>query len=204
MLTAFFLGAFHGLNPAMGWLFAVALGMQERKRAEVLRAFLPIAAGHFLAVAAALVLFFLLRIVLGGDNVRYAAAFGLIAFGVYHLFRARHSSRGGMRMGAAGLALWSFLAAFAHGAGFMLAPFLPAAFAPANAHSEHFAQAINAAEGWAPALFAHTLGFFIVMVAIAIIVYEKLGVALLRKAWININAIWAISLITAGILSPFL
>ena len=27
--AVFFLGAFHGINPGMGWLFAVALGMQQ-------------------------------------------------------------------------------------------------------------------------------------------------------------------------------
>ena len=45
------LGAFHGLNPAMGWLFAVALGLNRESRGAVLMALPPIALGHALAIA---------------------------------------------------------------------------------------------------------------------------------------------------------
>src|SRR5262245_34782131 len=47
------LGAFHGINPGMGWLFAVALGMQERRRRAVVSAILPLGAGHLLAITTA-------------------------------------------------------------------------------------------------------------------------------------------------------
>ena len=40
------LGAYHGINPGMGWLFAVARGMQEKSRRAVLSSLLPIAIGH--------------------------------------------------------------------------------------------------------------------------------------------------------------
>ena len=50
------LGAYHSLNPAMGWLFALALGLQEKRRAAVVRALVPIALGHAVAVGIALLL----------------------------------------------------------------------------------------------------------------------------------------------------
>ena len=64
------LGAYHGLNPAMGWLFAVALGMQERRRSAVLRALGPIALGHELAIVAVAAL--VLGLGLLADSVRAA------------------------------------------------------------------------------------------------------------------------------------
>ena len=51
LVTVGLLGAYHGLNPAMGWLFAVGLGMQDRDRRSVLRALPPIAVGHEAAIA---------------------------------------------------------------------------------------------------------------------------------------------------------
>lgn len=53
-VTLFLLGAYHGINPGMGWLFAVALGLQERTRAAVLRALPPIALGHLVSIGAVL------------------------------------------------------------------------------------------------------------------------------------------------------
>ena len=53
-LTLAGLGAFHGLNPGMGWLFAVALGMQEGRRSAVWRALIPLTLGHALAIAGAI------------------------------------------------------------------------------------------------------------------------------------------------------
>lgn len=205
MLTAFLLGAFHGVNPAMGWLFAVALGLQERDRKAVLRAFLPMAAGHFAAAALSLSLFFPLRYVLGGGGLRAAAAALLVGFGLFHLARARHPKWGGMQIGAGGLMFWSFLAASAHGAGFMLAPFLPEVFVPHDgAHTKHVPAAADVAGHWALALTAHTAGFFTAMALVAVVVYEKLGVSLLRRAWINMDAVWAGCLIITGALIPFL
>ena len=98
------LGAWHGVNPAMGWLFAVALGMQEHRRGAVWRALPPLAAGHAVAVAAALVLAAAVGAVLPAQVLRLSIAGALVCWGVYRLLRPRHPRFGGMRMGAAGLA----------------------------------------------------------------------------------------------------
>jgi hypothetical protein len=118
------LGAYHGLNPAMGWLFAVALGLQERRLGAVLRAFTPIALGHVLAVSAAVLVVGVAQIVVPLDALRYACASVLILFGLYKLVRRKHPRWVGMRVGFRDLTAWSFLMASAHGAGLMLVPVL--------------------------------------------------------------------------------
>src|SRR5262244_3294400 len=130
------LGAFHGLNPAMGWLFAVALGLHQRRRAVVLVSLLPIAAGHALAVAAVALAVMILGTVIDQRAIRVAGGVVLIAWALYHTFYgSRHRARFGMRVGMAGLAAWSFLMATAHGAGLMLVPFLlPIAGGSTSAH----------------------------------------------------------------------
>src|SRR5687768_1584325 len=117
------LGAFHGLNPAMGWLFAVALGLQRRSRGAVLRALIPIAAGHALSVGLIIVVIGVLRTFVDLTMLEVGAAAILIGFGVYRLL-ARHRGRVGMQVSGAQLLLWSFLMATAHGAGLMLIPVL--------------------------------------------------------------------------------
>ena len=90
------LGAAHGLNPAMGWLFAVAIGLQERSRAALLESLLPIAIGHEAAVVLALVLIEATGAAAGQRIVGIAGAIALIAFGAYKLFaRARAPALGG-------------------------------------------------------------------------------------------------------------
>jgi hypothetical protein len=117
------LGAFHGVNPAMGWLFSVALGLHRRSRTVVLESLIPIALGHALAVAAVAVAGAAVGAVIDPRAVRVASGLVLIGWAVYHkLSGARHRARFGMRVSMAGLGLWSFLMATAHGAGLMLVP----------------------------------------------------------------------------------
>jgi uncharacterized membrane protein len=146
-LVVFWLGLFHGLNPAMGWLFAVALGLQEQKRAAVLRALLPITLGHALSIGIVIAAVLVARISLPHSALKFSAAAILFAFGLYRLFRSRHPNWVGMRVGFGDLTLWSFIMASAHGAGLMLIPlFLKSAdghLAPATSplgshmHSAH-------------------------------------------------------------------
>jgi hypothetical protein len=135
-LALFALGAFHGVNPGMGWLFAVARGMQEGRRAEVWRALLPMGLGHVLAVAASVAVAMLLGAALPTAALRGAVAVLLIGLGARRLVRHRHPRLGGMRVGAAGLTAWSFLMATAHGAGLMVVPILLGGDA-APAHASH-------------------------------------------------------------------
>jgi hypothetical protein len=195
------LGAFHGLNPAMGWLFAVALGLQRESRAAVLRALLPISVGHALSVAMVILAIDLLRIFLDLTVLQVTAAVVLITFGLYRLF-ARHRGRVGMQVSDAQLLLWSFLMATAHGAGLMLIPVLLGM--PIAAHSEHLQHA-TALTSLAPSagttlavLGVHTLGMLAAAGAVAIVVYEWAGLAFLRRGWVNIDLVWVFALIGAG------
>src|SRR5215831_2118927 len=143
LVVVFLLGAYHGINPGMGWLFAVALGMQERNGGAVGRSLLPIALGHALAIGAVVLLAVVAGAVIPLAYMKLAVAVILVGFGVYCLFRQRHPAGGGMRVGFADLTIWSFLMASAHGAGFMVLPVLLGSFVKA-AHSGHAASGIGA------------------------------------------------------------
>jgi hypothetical protein len=196
------LGAYHGVNPAMGWLFAVALGLQERSRQAVLRALLPIALGHEGAVAVAVLLASGVGLVATPEALRPVGAAALFLFGLYRFVRPRaHPRWVGMRVAPRELALWSFLMSSAHGAGLMLFPVLLGLPAAGPAHeASRLAPGATAAQG-AAAATVHTLAMLLTMGAVALLVYEKLGVAVLRRAWLNLDALWAAALVAAGILT---
>jgi hypothetical protein len=199
------LGAFHGLNPAMGWLFAVALGLQRKNRGAVLRALLPIAAGHAVSVAMVVIGIGVLRTLVDLTALEVGAALAIIGFGVYRLV-ARHRGRVGMQVSGGQLLFWSFLMATAHGAGLMLIPVLLGMPMDA-AHSGHTGHAhgaaipsLNSSVATAfAALAIHTLAMLAVAGAIAVVVYEWVGLAFLRRGWINLDFVWAIVLIGAGV-----
>ena len=218
------LGAAHGINPAMGWLFAVGLGFQERDRRAVWRALGPLALGHALAIAVAVLAAALVGLVLPQQAIKGLVSGLLFGFGVYHLVRHAHPRGGGMRVGRRDLVIWSFLVASAHGAGLMALPFVLDGGGVLEAHAAHGAHAAVAAAGgagahaghvlsaglpagqWAGLLgtAAHTAGYLLITGLIAVLVYEKLGLAMLRKVWINLNAIWAGALILTGVLTVLL
>lgn len=198
------LGAFHGINPAMGWLFAVALGMQERSRTAVWRALLPLGVGHALAVAAAVLLAIAAGAVVPRNPLRWSIAAILIVFGLTRLVRHRHPRWSSMRVGVGRLTLWSFLMASAHGAGLMVVPvFLGVTVA--SAHESHHTPMATA--DTATALLAtsfHAVGYLVVTALVAALVFEKLGVAVLRKVWINLDLLWGVALMGSGLATPFL
>ena len=205
------LGAYHGLNPAMGWLFAVALGLQERRRSAVLQALLPIALGHAVAVSLAVLVIGVAQIMVPLDVLRYVCAGALILFGLYKLIRRRHPRWVGMRVGFGDLTAWSFLMASAHGAGLMLVPVLLRLSSTehmqgAHAHSahiDHTAMASSASVVLADlaAVGPHTLALFAVMGAVAMVVYEKLGVMILKRTWFNLDLLWAGALVGDGLIT---
>lgn len=203
-LTIVALGAYHGLNPGMGWLFAVSKGMQARRASGVFLALPPIAAGHLLAMAAALLPFTLLSVYLDRlDLIRAAAGLLLVAFGVYKLFSQRHP-RFLARVGPSHLVLWSFLMATAHGAGLMLVPVVLGLGVDAHAdgsHGGHPALLELAAGGvWLTlvATAVHTAAMVLTAGALAWIVYRYIGLGLLRRAWVNLDLLWAVLLIAVG------
>ena len=207
------LGAYHGLNPGMGWLFAVALGLQEKSRYALYRALLPMALGHALATGLIVLLMAGIGVVLPHTVVRGLAALSLIGFGVYRIVRARHPKWVGMRVGWGDLTVWSFLMASAHGAGLMLVPVLLGRSPALAASHAHHALAMDQVFSSVPMAFLgnlvvgvlsvgmHTVGYLLVMGLVALVVYEQLGLALLRHAWFNLDLLWAAALVAAGIVT---
>ena len=231
-LGLFLLGAWHGINPGMGWLFAVALGLQEQKGSAVRRALWPLALGHGLAIGAAVFLAMLAGLILPLGALKWVVAAVLTGLGVYRLFRSRHPRYGGMRVKSKELALWSFLMASAHGAGLMVLPLVlgmtvgpspagstasPHGFAHAGTavasaghmgHGGHSMMLLSILPdvqlAGLAATLAHTLGYLVVMGLVAVLVYEKLGLRLLRTLWFNLDLVWAGTLILAGVLTPLI
>jgi len=140
--TLFLLGAYHGINPGMGWLFAVARGMQEHRARAVAWSLPPIALGHALAIGVVVLLAQLAQVALPMLYIRIGVAVTLVGLGVYKLIRSRHFRWGGMQVGFRDLTIWSFLMATAHGAGLMV---LPVVLAGPHAHHAHHMAASPAA-----------------------------------------------------------
>jgi hypothetical protein len=184
-------GVFHGANPAMGWLFATALGLQRGSRAALLLALPPIALGH----AASILLFTSSAAALGARLPGVALQWGLgallITWAVWqHAYGHRHRVRVGMTVGFAGLAAWSALMATVHGAGLMLMPaMLPLCGGAANSLAVPFAFTA-----------LHTLTTLATTAAIALLAYEYLGLGVLRRGWINFDWLWRGALVATGTL----
>ncbi|NMO51317.1 hypothetical protein HH310_08960 [Actinoplanes sp. TBRC 11911] len=199
------LGAFHGLNPAMGWLFSVARGMQERSRRVLLMSLPPIAAGHLASVAIVAAIVSATESVLAANVVGIAGGLLLVGFGLWRLLSERHFRWAGMRLSTAQLAGWSFLMSSAHGAGLMLLPVL--ATTTVATHMDHsmpgapLAGTPVAALTGLSAAGVHTLAMFTVMAGCAVIVYEFVGVRFLRRSWFNMDKLWAGVMVGAGALT---
>ena len=192
------LGAFHGLNPAMGWLFAVALGLHRGSRSVVLVSLIPIALGHAAAIAVVVYAVIGLGMAIDQYSFRIVAGLLLIAWGIYHvLYGHRHRLRIGLRTGLAGLAVWSFAMATIHGAGMMLVPVLmPLAQGGEHAHHMPMTTSLGVA---ALAVLVHSLAMLLTTGAVAVIVYEWVGLDFLRRGWINLDLLWTAALIGMGL-----
>ena len=204
------LGVFHGLNPAMGWLFAVALALQRQRPVQLYTATGYIALGHLISVALIMVALVLAGAFLPLRWVRIAAGAILLGFGLFRLaLYYRHPRWVGMNVGGRDLIAWSFLMATAHGAGLMLAPVALALTGPTAATGiagdlgEHggFLSLTDAPIWWLVGLLMHTVVMLTAMLAAAIIVYYRVGLAFLRRGWINLDLLWAASLVIAGVVT---
>jgi hypothetical protein len=193
------LGAYHGVNPGMGWLFAVGRGLQERSRKAVLTSLLPIAIGHEASIVLVVIAVSLTEQFLPPYLIRLLAALVLISFGVYKLLKPRsHPGGFGMRVGFVGLAGWSFLMSTAHGAGLMLAPVLLGLPVYGAFHNlrELSLQAVAAAS-------LHVTAMLLVMGIVSVVVYEKVGLGILRRGWFNLDLGWSFVLIASGAITLF-
>ncbi|MGA9811791.1 MAG: hypothetical protein WBQ64_03380 [Terriglobales bacterium] len=195
------LGAYHGLNPGMGWLFAVALGMQEQKGSAVAKALVPIALGHALAIGSVVLAAAFLGMTLPLAAIRYSVAAILISLGIFCLARHWHPRWVRMQVGFRDLTVWSFLMASAHGAGLMVVPVLLGS-STVEAQSQmtghnHLPSSASPMAGLL-ATGVHTFAYLLVTGVVAWLVYRKLGLALLRKTWFNFDLLWAGALVATG------
>jgi len=213
------LGAFHGLNPAMGWLFAVSLGFQERRTGAVVKALGPIAAGHFLAIAAIALPVALLGVVIPTGLMMFLGGAAMLGYAAYKIAtRFRHPRWVGMRVTPIELVSWSALMAAAHGAGLMLIPALAGLSSDESSvaamdhsmggdHAHHLSMASTQSEGGQEVLVAiaavslHSLAMLLMMGIVAVLIYRWVGVGILRRAWINLDLIWTGALVVAGTLT---
>src|SRR5690242_3038560 len=199
----------------MGWLFAVALGLQEHRRAKVFAALAPIGLGHLISIAAVVALIGWARFAAASALLRPTGAAILILFGIFRYLRPRaHPRWVAMRVKWYELALWSFLMASAHGAGLMLFPILMDM--PGDATMHH--QMMNGMHGRlmhqsmaamgtlsltqdVAVVLLHVTAMLLVAGTIAVVVYDRVGLAFLRSAWVNLDVVWASALVAAGLLS---
>jgi hypothetical protein len=188
-------GAYHGLNPGMGWLFALALGLQQQSARAIWLSLFPIAAGHAASIVPVAVLLLVVGHLVPMSLLRLLTAAMLLGFGLYKLFTYyRHPRWVGMRVGMGDLFAWSFLMAFAHGAGLMVAPTLLG-----RTHAGTLPEGSFSPEtGVTLAVALHTLAMLVVMASVAWLVYKKLGLTVLRRNWINFDLIWAGALVVVG------
>jgi hypothetical protein len=185
------LGAFHGLNPAMGWLFAVAIGFRAQTRRAVVGALGPIAAGHLASMAFTLLAVEELRALSSEATIRIAGALGLAAFASWRFASShRHPRWVGMCLRRRELAFWSFLMSTAHGAGLMLIPV--AVGLNVNAH-DHMLMPASLGPMTA-VLLLHTAAMVAVAGLLALAIYEFVGVGILRRGWLNLDRVWAYAL----------
>jgi hypothetical protein len=192
------LGAFHGLNPAMGWLFAVALGLYRHSRKVVLVSLIPIALGHAAAIAVVVYAVVVLGMAVDQETFRIVSGVLLILWGVYHLvYGHHHRLRIGLSTGLLGLFAWSFVMATAHGAGMMLIPVLMP-LAQAGEHAHHM-PVTNSLAIATLAVLVHSLAMLTTTGAVALIVYQWVGLDFLRRGWINLDLLWTAALIGIGL-----
>ena len=194
-------GVYHGVNPGMGWPLAVSAALMDRASGSLVKALGALALGHLLAMAAILFPFsVLLFLVDWQEELQTGAALLVIAMGVYLLVNRRHP-RFLARVSPTRLALWSFLAAMAHGAGLMLVPIYLGICRTVDTDAGH--QAADALMGGNIGIAAlvavvHTLAMMISGGLLAVGVYAWLGLKFLSKSWFNLDVVWALSLIAVG------
>ena len=187
------LGLYHGVNPAMGWLFAVALGLHRKSRGIVLLALIPIALGHAASIAVVLFVLLTLGLVIDRSLFTWVAAAVLVGWAGWHaLYGHRRHMLVGMQTGLLGILLWSFVTACAHGAGLMLVPAVmplcSGGFTPETAMLPALA-----------ALAVHTATMLATIAVLSVVVYTWVGVDFLRRGWINLDLIWLAALLASGV-----
>ena len=197
-------GLYHGLNPGMGWPLAVSAGMMEKSPRPLVAALGALAAGHLLAMLVMILPFSLLiSLVYWQRQIRIGASVLVMGFGAFRLIDRRHP-RALARIKPSQLALWSFAAAIAHGAGLMLAP-IYLGLCEANG--------LNRGDAAAGTLISANLGMALLVSIVhsgamiaagglcAWLVYRYLGLKFVARSWFNLETTWAATLILIGAIS---
>ncbi|PLR98464.1 hypothetical protein [Bacillus sp. T33-2] len=186
MFAASLLGAFHGLNPAMGWLFAVFLAVHRNDRRVLFYSIFPIALGQMLGDSVVILLQSVARFQFPLHTVHLAISWFIVLYGIYRLFRYYRHFRwsGGLNVGYGQLVLWSFLASSTHGSGLLFAPFI--------LHASNYVELV-------PLWVVHELAMLASMTIIALVVYH-FGIAKFKKFIVNFELVWAVLLITVGVI----
>ena len=157
-------------------------------------ALLPIAAGHALSIWLVAASVMAIGTVVGTAEIRLIAGGILVGWAAYHwLYGHRHRVRVGMTVGVVGLALWSFLMTTAHGAGLMLVPALVPLCASMPAIGGGSLLVSLAA------VAVHSFAMLTVTGLIALVVHEWIGLAFLRRSWINFDVLWSGGLVATGL-----
>jgi hypothetical protein len=194
-------GLYHGINPGMGWPLAVSAALMERRHKAMPKALAMLALGHFLAMIGILLPFSMMIVLIQWEvEIRIGAGLLVIAMGCYLLINRRHPKILA-RVHPARLALWSFLAAMAHGAGLMLVPIYLGICAVGQEEAGHLAaqnlMGDNIMTAFAVAA-VHTLSMTIAGGLIAVVIYFWLGLKFLSRTWFNLDVVWALSLVLVG------
>jgi hypothetical protein len=197
-------GLYHGLNPGMGWPLAVSAGMMEKSPRPLVAALGALAAGHLLAMLVMILPFSLLiSLIYWQWQIRIGASVLVMGFGAFRLIDRRHP-RALARIKPSQLALWSFAAAIAHGAGLMLAP-IYLGLCEANG--------LNRGDAAAGTLISANLGMALLVSIVhsgamiaagglsAWLVYRYLGLKFVARSWFNLETTWAATLILIGAIS---
>ena len=199
-------GMYHGINPGMGWPLAVSAALMERKHGAMPKALAMLATGHFLAMIAILLPFSLMIFLVQWEvEIRISASLLVIAMGVYLLINRRHP-KFLARVHPARLALWSFLAAMAHGAGLMLLPIYLGICAIGADETGHLAAQSLMGSSILTAFavaFVHTMAMTFSGGVIAVIIYVWLGLKFLSRTWFNLDLFWAVSLVIVGVFGGY-
>ena len=182
-------------------------------------AFTPIVLGHTASVAVVVAVVLFARVIVPLTALKIIGAAIVIGLGVFKLMRPlSHPRWVRMRVGFRALTAWSFLMSSAHGAGLMLVPILftlPLLGVTADGIDLRELQHVDFMGIGAPpsiatlvwqltAVAIHTLAMFSVMAITAVLVFEKVGLAILRRAWFNLDRLWAFSLIVSGVVTLIL
>ncbi|MDT0329969.1 cell wall anchor protein [Nocardiopsis lambiniae] len=222
LLALVALGAFHGLHPGMGWLLAVARGLQEGGRGAVLRALPPIAVGHAGSVAVAAVAITVTGSVTASVLFPVVGGGLIVVVGLVMLLWRRHAHRLELRLPPWQLAAWSFVMASAHGSGLMLMPVLAGNTShdmdAGGGHGGHGVAAPATVAGAAPeagpgawglwdatltgllAAGVHTAAMLAACAVAALVAHDFLGVHALRWKGVTMDRVWAVTLLSGGVL----